>query len=404
MTEMPRRGRPGRWLALVLGLWLAACAAGQEDAGPRLRLAAPDQALTALMAKRAAAVPPVAAERAMEALPGPDAGRIQVLALASSGPSSAYAAGFLKGWASQSQPGLRRPRRVDVVVGISGGALLATHAFLGDPASDQALEAAVPSLAGAALGRPYGQLAGLVAPSQRDPAPVRAELARLLTPALLDRVAAATELDPVTGQPGRFLLALALDLARGTPRVLDLGALARQPEPQRQAFYVAALMAASAIPVALPPVPVADGLLVDGGPGQLPRLVRYLDQLRGSAPAPQLTVILGETPAGGPVCAGAGPWAVAERSLALQTSWAAKAGLDQALALALANGVTLRWSSAAPAACRAAGSAAELRCLFAQGHAAASGAIDPWRTRPAATSDEPFTALTPAAGPACPAG
>ena len=61
---------------------------------------------------------------------------LNILQLSGGGQNGAFSAGFLKGW---SESGTRP--EFDMVTGVSTGALLATHAFLGTPADDAVLAA-----------------------------------------------------------------------------------------------------------------------------------------------------------------------------------------------------------------------------------------------------------------------
>ena len=60
---------------------------------------------------------------------------LNVLTISGGGQNGAFGAGFLIGWRESG----RRPE-FDIVTGVSTGALLATHAFLGTPADDAVLE------------------------------------------------------------------------------------------------------------------------------------------------------------------------------------------------------------------------------------------------------------------------
>ena len=60
---------------------------------------------------------------------------LNFLSLSGGGQNGAFGAGFLIGWRESG----RRPQ-FDIVGGVSTGALLATHAFLGTPADDAKLE------------------------------------------------------------------------------------------------------------------------------------------------------------------------------------------------------------------------------------------------------------------------
>src|SRR5436190_24220459 len=55
---------------------------------------------------------------------------LHLLALSGGGHDGAFGAGVLSGWRSAGRP------RFDVVTGISTGALMSTHAFLGEPRDD----------------------------------------------------------------------------------------------------------------------------------------------------------------------------------------------------------------------------------------------------------------------------
>ena len=63
---------------------------------------------------------------------------LNILSLSGGGQNGAFGAGFLIGWRERGG----RPT-FDMVAGVSTGALLATHAFLGTPADDAKLEEAL---------------------------------------------------------------------------------------------------------------------------------------------------------------------------------------------------------------------------------------------------------------------
>src|SRR5512136_2090334 len=69
-----------------------------------------------------------------------------VLSLSAGGEFGAYGAGFLVGWDSAGSQAVPGPRRdIQVVTGVSTGAILATHVFLG---LDKEIETAYRSLSG----------------------------------------------------------------------------------------------------------------------------------------------------------------------------------------------------------------------------------------------------------------
>ncbi|MFG0319940.1 MAG: patatin-like phospholipase family protein, partial [Planctomycetota bacterium JB042] len=70
--------------------------------------------------------------RRIEALKGRP---LNVLSISGGGQNGAFGAGFLVGWRESG----RRPE-FDAVVGVSTGALMATHALLGTPEDDAVLE------------------------------------------------------------------------------------------------------------------------------------------------------------------------------------------------------------------------------------------------------------------------
>src|SRR5690349_9879909 len=65
---------------------------------------------------------------------------IEMLILSGGGSHGAWGAGVLRGWRQNQQN--PRPAKFQVVTGVSTGALLATYAFLGEPADDELLEQA----------------------------------------------------------------------------------------------------------------------------------------------------------------------------------------------------------------------------------------------------------------------
>jgi hypothetical protein len=359
--------------------------------------------LRQVMAAKAAAVPRVAPERAMADLPSRDEGRLAVLALAGSAPDGAFAAGFLAGWPRQGEPARQRPAH-EVVVGIGQGALLATHAFLGASGDDLALRALAIALAD--MAEPPSLLRALASGGLRDPAPRRRLLAGLITPGLLDRVAAATAPDPATGAPGRFLLALAVNLDRGAPRLIDLGAIARDgAAPDRAARYLDAVLAAASSPVEAAPAWLDGELHGDGGLRQALGLIRYLEAQRVGITGlavlpPRLDLILDQAPPPGAACTEPSLAGIGARATALLLDPLAFDSLYRLAGEAERLDVDLRYASAAQIRCPA--GAAGARCRLAQGAALAGAAADPWQRGRAQVPDGGPPGLVPAA--VCPAG
>lgn len=180
-----------------------------------------------------------------------------VLALSAGGQFGAYGAGFLTGWGSVG-PNARPSARSDiqVVTGVSTGAILATHAFL---EMDEEIEARYRRLSGSDIYKRRHPLALLTANSLLDDAGKERLIAENLPGAVIDRVASA----PV----GRFLYLGVVDLDSGQFLRIDMVKLAKTVKPReaRDACYRAVVSASSAIPIAFPPKFIDDRMLTDGG-------------------------------------------------------------------------------------------------------------------------------------------
>jgi hypothetical protein len=128
-------------LGLLALLVLAACASAPERG---LSLKAPSYATLPNGSEPLNPTQPSPIYAAVTAIPGDNVIRylerkrghaLNMLSLSGGGQNGAFGAGFLIGWRESG----RRPE-FDVVGGVSTGALLATHAFLGTPADDLKLE------------------------------------------------------------------------------------------------------------------------------------------------------------------------------------------------------------------------------------------------------------------------
>jgi hypothetical protein len=112
---------------------------------------------------------------------------LNILSLSGGGQNGAFGAGFLIGWRESG----RRPQ-FDIVGGVSTGALLATHAFLGTPADDATLEEMYTRITKDDIYKDRGIISLLFGvDSLRDTAPLLAMLAKYVTAETLKRVAAA---------------------------------------------------------------------------------------------------------------------------------------------------------------------------------------------------------------------
>src|SRR5262245_31809868 len=108
---------------------------------------------------------------------------LNLLSLSGGGQNGAFGAGVLVGWRESG----RRPQ-FDVVGGVSTGALLATHALLGTPADDAALERMYTGVTKGDIYKDRGLFSLLAgADSLADTAPLQALLVKYITPETLQR-------------------------------------------------------------------------------------------------------------------------------------------------------------------------------------------------------------------------
>lgn len=357
----------------------AALSDSSAMAGPELA-----EQMRNLMRMKADRVPAGIPERALGDLPPADEGRLNVLALSSGGPFGAFGAGFLNGWSTQTVNDLIRPERFDVVTGVSAGALLATFAFLG-PERDGDLEDAYTTIATEDVFTERSLLGKLFSNSLFDTAPLRETLAELVTPELLDEVAAATAVDPEDGMPRRLLLVLAVNLDSGLPRIFDLGAIAREgSDPERIERYIDALLASAAIPVAFPPVFIDGDMHVDGGARLALFFNRFMEDQRASIedrrvlPA-KLDIIVNSEVTVEPICTGNTLVGVGGRSLDVVLNQLTLDSLFRAVSEAESLGLDVRFTTAEASGCTAPDDLADpfetafLQCLFDFGKELGSG-------------------------------
>ena len=173
----------------------------------------------------------------------------RALTLSGGGSRGAYGAGVLSGWSKRGD----RPQ-FDVVTGISTGALLATHAFLG-PEFDTDL-AIYKTAANDDVFRKRSLLEALKGPSVLDTAPLREMLLSVINEDTLDRVAAEY-------RNGRRLFIGTTNLDANIFVIWNMGMIAASPRPDRLKRYIDVVMASAAFPIMFPPV----YLEVDGKAG-----------------------------------------------------------------------------------------------------------------------------------------
>ncbi len=189
---------------------------------------------------------------------GPDGVRTYpMLVVSGGGANGAYGAGLLKGW---SQSGTRPVFKV--VTGVSTGALIAPFAFLGKD-YDGVLEEYYTTTSTKDVMSPKGPLDALHGDSLSSSQPLADKIASVITPDLLQKIAAEH------GR-GRRLFVGTVNLDAQRFVVWNMGAIAGRGDTE---LFRKVTLASASIPVIFPPVhlPVkADGgsyeeMHVDGG-------------------------------------------------------------------------------------------------------------------------------------------
>ncbi len=240
------------FLALLL---LAACASPSERA---LSLHAPSYATLPNGYEPLNPTQPSPIYAAVTAIPGDNLIRylerkrghaLNVLSLSGGGQNGAFGAGFLIGWRESG----RRPQ-FDVVGGVSTGALLATHAFLGTPADDAVLEEMYTRITKDDIYEDRGIFSLLSADSIKDTAPLRAMLAKYVTPETLKRVAEAYD-------ENRMVFVGTTNIDYGQTWIWNMSLIAKAGDLE---LYRNVLLASASFPIVFPPVEINGHLFVDG--------------------------------------------------------------------------------------------------------------------------------------------
>lgn len=177
----------------------------------------------------------------------------EFLAISGGGENGAFGAGLLVGWTAHGD----RPN-FKAVTGISTGALTAPFAFLG-PAYDGQLRDVYTTLSAKDVLQPRGYLAVLLKDAFADTTPLRRTIARYVTPAMLDAIAAEHA-------KGRVLLIGTTNLDARRPVIWNIGEIAASRHPQALNLIHDILVASAAIPGAFPPVMI--DVAVNGTPYQ----------------------------------------------------------------------------------------------------------------------------------------
>ncbi len=181
---------------------------------------------------------------------------LNVLTLSAGGEFGAYGTGFMRGWAETVSAKPITPARVNVVAGVSTGAIISTHIFLERYAE---IDDVYRSVSGPQIYKARSFLGILFSNSLMDASGKDALIEKNLPHEVIDLVAKER-------RKGRQLLVGTVDLDSGAFLRIDLTKLADDSKyPNRDACYRAAVGAASAIPLAFPPIFVDKRMLVDGG-------------------------------------------------------------------------------------------------------------------------------------------
>lgn len=243
-------------IGLLALLLLAACASPPERG---LSLRAPSYATLPNGHEPLDPTQPSPIYAAVTAIPGDNAIRylerkhghaLNMLSISGGGQNGAFGAGFLVGWRESG----RRPE-FDVVGGVSTGALLATHAFLGTLADDIKLEEMYTQITKDDIYEDrgfYSLLSG--ADSLRDTAPLRALLDKYITTETLKRVAAAYD-------ENRLLVVGTTNIDYGQTWVWNMSLIAKAGDLE---LYRKVLLASASFPIIFPPVEIDGHLFVDG--------------------------------------------------------------------------------------------------------------------------------------------
>jgi len=179
-------------------------------------------------------------------------GGIDVLVLSGGGSRGAWGAGVLKGWRGAANGG----PKFHVVTGVSTGALMATHAFLGTEADDEVLAGIYNGgVTNDQVFRKRLPWAALVSSSLTTFDPLEKTIERVITEGTIDRVAEA-------GKFGRRLYVATTNLDTGRLKVWNMVEIAQE---KKYSFYRAVLLASSSVPVLHEPVELEGFLHVDGG-------------------------------------------------------------------------------------------------------------------------------------------
>jgi hypothetical protein len=174
---------------------------------------------------------------------------LNVLAISGGGKFGAFSAGYLNGWAQRGD----RPR-FDVVTGISTGSLMAPLAFLDSKEANDALYTIYTTVTSDDVYTKRMWVSIPFSKSLLDAEPLEKLIEKHITRKVIKAVAEA-------GQ-GRGLYVATVDLSDTRMVIWDLVCIAQAKD---DALFRKVLLAASAVPIAFPPVKIRSGLREDRG-------------------------------------------------------------------------------------------------------------------------------------------
>lgn len=179
---------------------------------------------------------------------------LNILEISGGGQYGAFGAGFLHAWqASGTRP------EFDIVTGVSAGALMATHAFLGTDADDKVIADIFTSVNSDDIYKRQRLLTVLNGGSSLlDTKPLEALLERVITPEVLARVAEAAD-------NHRSLWIGTTNLDYNQTWAWNMTQIAQENKPGAIELYRKVLLASASMPVAFPPVEIEGHLFADGG-------------------------------------------------------------------------------------------------------------------------------------------
>lgn len=166
-----------------------------------------------------------------------------VLALSGGGSFGAFTAGVLGGWTATG----RRPV-LDMVTGVSTGALIATYAFLG-PEYDRLTGEMYTTISSNDIYRSRPKLAVLWSDSAATSEPLQRMIESRISPQLLQAVANAHA-------RGRRLYVGTTNLDTGKLVIWDMGAIASSGQCKAIDLYRKIILASASVPGFLPPVSI----------------------------------------------------------------------------------------------------------------------------------------------------